>query len=89
MFCLIGRVLYYKLIFDTRVSSLKKTLTLWPLFMDSVQLPQKDERLSRPWSHPVVLNPGLLDWECRALTTRPLLKETVFKTTGLVLDFIH
>ena len=25
--------------------------------------PQKDERLSRPWSHPVVLNMGLLDWE--------------------------
>ena len=35
--------------------------------------PQKDERLSRPWSHPVVLNTGLLDWESSALTTRPLL----------------
>ena len=23
----------------------------------------KDERLSRPWSHPVVLNTGPLDWE--------------------------
>ena len=55
--------------------------TLWPLFVDGVQLPQgytellwgysllftrnswysldqywKDERLRRPWSHPVVLN---------------------------------
>ena len=35
--------------------------------------PQKDERLSRPWSHPVVLNTGLLDWESSVLTTRPLL----------------
>ena len=35
--------------------------------------PQKDERLSRPWSHPVVLDTGLLDWESSALTTRPLL----------------
>ena len=24
--------------------------------------PGKDERLSQPWSHPVVLNMGLLDW---------------------------
>ena len=36
--------------------------------------PRKDERLSRPWSHPVVLNTALLDWESSALTTRPLLK---------------
>ena len=35
--------------------------------------PWKDERLSRPWSHLVVLNTGLLDWESSALTTRPLL----------------
>ena len=34
--------------------------------------PQKDERLSQPWSHPVVLNTGPLDWESSALTTRPL-----------------
>ena len=33
--------------------------------------PRKDERLSRPWSHPVVLNMGPLDWESSALTTRP------------------
>ena len=37
------------------------------------EIPGKDERLSRPWSHPVVLNTGLLDWESSALTTRPLL----------------
>ena len=35
--------------------------------------PRKDERLSRPWSHPVVLNTGPLDWESSTLTTRPLL----------------
>ena len=35
--------------------------------------PRKDERLSRPWSHPVVLNTGSLDWESSALTTWPLL----------------
>lgn len=32
---------------------------------------RKDESLSRPWSHPTVLNSGLVDWESRALTTRP------------------
>ena len=35
--------------------------------------PRKNERLSRPWSHPVVLNMWPLDWESSALTTRPLL----------------
>ena len=42
-------------------------------FWYSFYRPRKDERLSRPWSHPVVLNMGLLDWESSALTTRPLL----------------
>ena len=37
--------------------------------------PWKDKRLSQPWSHPVVLNTGPLDWESSALTTRPLLHE--------------
>ena len=36
--------------------------------------PQKDGRLSWPWSHPVVLNTGPLEWESSALTTRPLLR---------------
>ena len=36
---------------------------LWYLFYR----PQKDERLSQPWSHPVVLNTGPLDWESSAL----------------------
>ena len=35
--------------------------------------PWKDDRLSRPWSHPVFLNTGPLDWESSTLTTRPLL----------------
>ena len=34
--------------------------------------PRKDERLSRPWSHPVVLNTGPLDWESSALTTQQI-----------------
>ena len=34
---------------------------------------REDGRLSRPWSHPVVLNTGPFDWESSALTTRPLL----------------
>ena len=80
---------------------LKKKQTLWPLFMDGVQLPQgwchfkeavyflpissqiflvsfyrpqKDERLIQPWSYPVVLNTGPLDWKYNTLTTRPLLR---------------
>ena len=80
-----------------------KKKTLWPIFMDGVQLPQgychfeeavyflplssqiflvlilstsKDERLNRPWSHPVLLNTEPLDWKSSTLTTRPLLDET-------------
>ena len=34
--------------------------------------PLKDERLSRTWSHQVVLNTEPLDWEFSALTTRSL-----------------
>ena len=43
--------------------------------------PRKDERLSRPWSHPVVLNTGTLDWESSALTTWPLLHCFINKTS--------
>ena len=43
----------------------------WPLSnWYSFYWPWKDERLSRPWSHLVVLNAGPLDWKSRALTTR-------------------
>ena len=31
---------------------------------------RKDEKLSQPWSHPVVLNMEPLDWESSALTTK-------------------
>ena len=31
-------------------------------FWYSFDRPRKDERLSRPWSHLVVLNTGPLDW---------------------------
>ena len=87
--------------FDGRCSVKLYFKTLWPLFMDGVQLkstaisrrqftfyhsvprnswysfyrPRKDEGLSRPWSHPVVLDTGLLDWESSALATRPLLQK--------------
>ena len=40
----------------------------------SIYRPRKDERLSRTWSHPVVLNTGPLDSESSALTTRLLLQ---------------
>ena len=30
-----------------------------------------------PWSHPVVLNPGPLDWKSSTLTTRPLLHKVI------------
>ena len=35
--------------------------------------PQKDERLSWPWNHPMVLNMQPLDWKSTTLTTRPFL----------------
>ena len=37
---------------------------------------RKDERLSRPWSYPVVLNAGSLDWGSSALTTKSLFLTT-------------
>ena len=39
----------------------------------SFDRPRMDERLSRPWSDPMVLITGPLDWESSALTTRLLL----------------
>ena len=75
-------------------------LSLWPLFIDGIQVPQgcrvttrrqftfyqyvprnswysfdrlrEDEKLSRPWSHPVVVNTESLDWESSVLTTLTL-----------------
>ena len=57
-------------------------------FWYSLYRPRKNERLSQPWSHPVVLNTGLLDWKSSALTTRPLLtslSELYFKFRVFIL----
>ena len=48
----------------------------------SFNRPQKDERLSRPWSHQVILNTRPLDWESSALTTRPLPQISPAKRGG-------
>ena len=45
----------------------------------SFDSPRRHERLSRPWSHPVVLNMHPLDWESSALNTRPLLHKIQIK----------
>ena len=50
------------------------------IFWYSLYRPRKDERLSRPWSHPMVLNTGLLDWESSALTTTPLHQKETNRT---------
>ena len=42
----------------------------------SFDRPQKDERLSRPWNHPVFLNLEPLGWG-PALNTRPLLDPSI------------
>ena len=47
----------------------------------------RDERLSRPCSHPVVLNTGPLDWESCALTTRPLLHGLAIAQMGCFYAF--
>ena len=44
--------------------------------------PQKDERLSWPWNHPVVLNMQPLDWKSTTLTTRPFLHN--YKITKII-----
>ena len=49
--------------------------------------PRMDERLSRPWSHPVILITGPLDWESSALTTRPLLHEGPIRASNTMLSF--
>ena len=42
----------------------------------SFDRPRKGERLSRPWSYPVFLNTGPLNFESRGLTTRSLLHKS-------------
>ena len=53
-------------------------MSSWNLF----DQPQKDEKLSQPWSHPVVLKQEPLDLESSALTTRPLLHESQWLRRG-------
>ena len=45
-------------------------MSIWYSFHPS----RKDGRLSQPWSHWVIFNPGPLDSEFSALTTTPLLQ---------------
>ena len=47
----------------------------------SFNWPLKNERLGWPWSHPVVLNSGPLDWESSALSTRPPYMSIAFVLT--------
>ena len=41
--------------------------------------PRKDKRLSRPWSHPMVLTMRLQDWESSTLATRSLRLNPSFR----------
>ena len=54
----------------------------------SFDQPRKDEKLSPPWSHPVALSAGPLDWGSSALTTRPLLHSLEKKTLLLGSDCV-
>ena len=59
-------------------------------FWYSFNRPQKGETLIWPQSHPVVLNPGPLDWESSTLTARPFprkLKYFKFHMDSLHLKF--
>ena len=47
-------------------SQYKEAVYFLPLRSHSFDRPRKDERLSRNWSHPVVLNTGLPDSESSA-----------------------
>ena len=42
-----------------------------------INSPRKDKRMNWPWSHPAVLNQGLLHWEASALTTTTIGKTYV------------
>ena len=46
-------------------------MIMFPEILGTHLIDLDDERLSRPWSHSVVLNTGGLNWESSSLTTRP------------------
>ena len=56
----------------------------------SIDQPWKDERLSWPRNHPVLLNLGTLDWKSSALTTKLHPEKLVLKPTQslIYLSFI-
>ena len=84
-FLILVLTLFQIVLYFSNKSSLKKTL--WPLFMDGIQLsqgcrankrrqysfnqPRKNERVNWRWRHPAVLNSRPLDWESSVLTTSP------------------
>ena len=57
-------------------------------FLILIHQPLKGERLSQPWSHPVVLNMGSLNWESSVLTTRSLYL-LITGSNILLLNFIN
>ena len=57
-------------------------------FWYSFYWPWNDERLSGPWSHPVVLDTGSLDWESSALTTRPYLSSKCWVSWCFCVPFL-
>ena len=59
-------------------SHFEEAVYFLPLCFQKFYRPRKDERLSQPWSHPVVLSMGPLNWESSALTTRPLLHKAQY-----------
>ena len=52
-------------------------------------LPRKDERLSRPCSHPVVLNTRPMDWESSTLITTSLLHKGGFHKGAFIIAHIR
>ena len=54
-------------------------------FLVLIYRPRKDEMLSRPWTYPVTLKLGPLDWESSALTKKPLLRTPNTKKTIILL----
>ena len=73
-----------------------KILTLWSLFVDGFQhqlinwylydQPRKYERLSPPWSHPVVLYSRPKNWKSSPITTTLLVVNALILAWGTLLN---